>query len=320
MNDIVKKLYLCGAVPVISIKDASSAVPLARALIRGGIPCAEVTFRTDAAADAIRNISKECPEVLVGAGTVLTTAQVDKAVDAGAKFIVSPGFNPETVKYCISKNITVIPGCATGGEMEQAMALGLDTVKFFPAEAAGGAPFLKAVSAPYKELNFMPTGGIDAKNISSYLALDSVIACGGSFMAPSALIDAGDFDGIEHLAADAMKTVLGLRIKHIGINCESDDKAADAASKLCRLFGVPADDRGGAIFAGTLFEVLKKPYLGKNGHVAVGTANPDRARAYLEHLGFEFDEKTASYDERGRLKVVYAKDEIGGFAFHLIRA
>lgn len=316
MNDIVKKLSLYGAIPLISIKNAEQAAPLARALSRGGIPCIEVTFRTAAAEESIRNISKECPNVLVGAGTVLKKEQVDRAVDAGAKFIVSPGFNPEIVKYCISKNITIIPGCATGGEMERAMELGIDAVKFFPAEASGGVAYLKAVSGPYKGLSFMATGGVDKSNLKSYLALDSVFACGGSFLAPSALLDKGDYDGIERIARETMREVLDLKIKHVGINC--DGEAEDVAQKLCALFGVSPDDRGGAIFAGSLFEVLKKPYLGRHGHIAVGTASPERARAYLERAGFEFDEETATYDDRGRLKVVYAKGEIGGFAFHLI--
>ena len=160
MNDVLKQIELCGIVPVVKIEDAEKAVPLCKALMKGGIMCAEITFRTAAAADAIRRITAELPEMLVGAGTVLTREQADAAVDAGAKFIVSPGFNPENVRYCLSKGVTVVPGCATCGEMEQAMALGLDTVKFFPAEANGGAAAIKAMSAPYKGLRFMPTGGV----------------------------------------------------------------------------------------------------------------------------------------------------------------
>ena len=317
MNDITRKIYLCGIVPVIKIKNAENAVPLARALLDGGLDVIEVTFRTSAAAQAISRISKECQQMLVGAGTVLTRAQVDEAIEAGAKFIVSPGFNPDTVKYCISKNVTVIPGCASCGEMEQAMALGLDTVKFFPAEASGGAAFLKAVSAPYKNLHFMPTGGIDAGNMMQYLSLPCVAACGGSFMAKEALIDAGDFTSITRCAADAVHRMLGFEIKHVGINCDNAEEAANVSEKLCRLLGLLPDDRAGATFVGTLVEVMKSPFRGACGHIAIGTSNPDRARAYLEKLGFEFDESSAKYDSAGRLNVIYLKDEIGGFAFHL---
>ena len=319
MNDITRKIYLCGLVPAVKIKDAEKAAPLARALAKGGIDVIEVMFRADAAAEAIERISKECPDVLVGAGTVLTKEQVDAATAAGAKFIVAPGFNPDIVKYCISKGVTVIPGCSSCGEMEQAMALGLDTVKFFPAEAMGGVKYLKAVSAPYKNLRFMPTGGIDLSNEADYLALPCVAACGGSFMAKESLVDAGDFDAITRLSEEAVRKMLGFEILHIGVNCENENEASGVAEKLCKLFGVPADDRGGAIFTGTLFEVLKKKFRGENGHVAIATTSPDRARAHLEKLRFEFDESSASYFDDGRLKVVYLKNDIGGVAVHLIQ-
>lgn len=319
MNDILKKINLCGIVPVVKIKNADNAVALANALLRGGLNTIEITMRTDAAEDAIKAISNACPEMLVGAGTVHSADQADRAVAAGAKFIVSPGFNANTVKHCQKIGVTIIPGCSTCGEMEQALALGLDTVKFFPAEAAGGAKFLKSIASPYKELKFMPTGGIDQTNMMSYLSLSNVTACGGSFMVKESLIDNSNFDEIERLTREAVKTMLGLEIKHIGINCGDRGEAEDTASKLCSLFGTEPDVHSGAIFAGSLFEVMFAPYLGKNGHVAIGTSFPDRARAHLEALGFEFDESTAKYADNGKLKVVYAKGEIGGFAFHLLQ-
>ena len=180
MNDILKKVGLFGIVPVVKIENADDAEPLAKALIAGGLPLAEITFRTDAAAEAIARMAKAYPDMLIGAGTVLTPEQADSAVRAGAKFIVSPGFNPRVVKHCITKGYPVVPGCSTCGEMEQAMELGLDVVKFFPAEASGGLAVLKAVSAPYSKLKFMPTGGIDAANILTYLKFPKIVACGGS--------------------------------------------------------------------------------------------------------------------------------------------
>ena len=153
-----------------------------QALINGGLPCAEVTFRTDAAEASIAAISKKFPQMFVGAGTVLTTEQVDRAVGAGAKFIVSPGFNPKVVEYCLKKGYPITPGIMTPTELEMALGFGLDVVKFFPAEAAGGLNMIKSMAAPYTQMKFMPTGGISAKNICEYLAFDQIIACGGSWM------------------------------------------------------------------------------------------------------------------------------------------
>ena len=209
--DVMKQLSLIGIVPVIAINDAADAVPLAKALIDGGLPCAEVTFRTAAAADAIKAMTEAYPEMVVGAGTVLTTEQVDRAVECGAKFIVSPGLNPEVVKYCLDKGIPVTPGTQTPSEMEQAMALGLDFVKFFPAEPAGGLKMIKAVAAPYVNLSFMPTGGINANNVRDYLAYDRIVACGGSWMVPNKLVKEGKFDEIKALVAEAAAIVKEVR-------------------------------------------------------------------------------------------------------------
>ena len=191
MNPIIEQISRIGIVPVIALEDAKDAAPLAKALQRGGIGCAEVTFRTKAAQEAIRIMTKECPEMLVGAGTVLNAQQVDQAVEAGAKFIVSPGLNPATVSYCVEKKIPVLPGTANPSDIEAALSLGLDTVKFFPAEAAGGIKMIKAMSAPYGNVKFMPTGGINADNLKEYLDFEKVIACGGSWMVKKDLIKAG---------------------------------------------------------------------------------------------------------------------------------
>ena len=319
MNDILRQIGDYGIVPVIKIEDAAKAVPLAKALANGGLPLAEVTFRTAAAADAIRNIATEMPEMLVGAGTVLTTEQVDKAIEAGAKFIVSPGFNPKIVKYCIEKGVPVCPGCATCGEMEQAMELGLDVVKFFPAEAIGGLNVIKSVSAPYANLKFMPTGGISEKNINDYLSFGKILACGGSWMVKDALIKEGKFDEIEKLTKNAVALMHGFEIVHVGINSADKEEGEKTAALLCKLFCLEPDVRSKATFAGTKFEVMHLPFRGKCGHIAIGCNFPDRARSYLERLGVEFDESTATYDEKGNLKFVYFKDDIGGFAFHLIK-
>ncbi len=211
MNAVLEQFGKIGIVPVVVLDDAKDAEPLARALCAGGLPCAEVTFRTAAAEESIRIISKQFPEMLVGAGTVLSTEQADRAVEAGAKFIVSPGLNPKVVQYCLDKKIPVTPGTQTPSEMEQALEMGLDVVKFFPAEPAGGLKMIKAVAAPYTTLKFMPTGGINLGNVEDYLKYDRILACGGSWMVKGDLVRAGKFDEIEKMTGDAANLVKKLR-------------------------------------------------------------------------------------------------------------
>lgn len=203
MQTLLERIHSIRIVPVIAIDDAAQAIPLAKALIAGGIPCAEITFRTAAAAESIAAISAEVPAMLVGAGTVLTREQADRAKDAGATFAVSPGFNPHIVDYCGQIGLPIIPGCSSPSDMEQAIERGLEVVKFFPAEQAGGLPFLKAVAAPYTGLRFMPTGGIGPQNLAEYLSFSRVIACGGSWMAKPEMIAAGRFDEIAQLCRKA---------------------------------------------------------------------------------------------------------------------
>ena len=208
MNETIRGF---GLVPVVVLNDAKDAVPLAKALCEGGLPVAEVTFRTDAAEESIRRIAAAFPEMLVGAGTVLTTDQVDRAVAAGAKFIVSPGFDPEIVDYCLSKEIPIYPGVVTPSELAQAVKRGLKVVKFFPAEAYGGVNTIKALAAPYPMVKFMPTGGVNLKNLKNYLECDKITACGGSWMVKGDLIKAGAFDEIRTLTADAVALAKEIR-------------------------------------------------------------------------------------------------------------
>ena len=207
MNEILKRISEIRIVPVVAIEKAEDAKKLGQALINGGIPCAEVTFRTDAAAETISIMTKEFPEMLIGAGTVLKTEQVDRAVAAGAKFCVSPGFNPRVVKYCVEKNITMVPGCSNPSDIEAALEFDIEVVKIFPAEAIGGLPLIKAMSAPYGDIKFMPTGGINAGNICKYLEFKKIIACGGSWMVDKKLISEGRFDEIEKLCREAVEII-----------------------------------------------------------------------------------------------------------------
>jgi len=319
-NEMMKELYSIGLIPVIKIENPDDAVPLAKALIDGGLPAAEITFRTACAAEAIKNITEAYPEMLVGAGTVLTTEQVDAAIAAGSKFIVSPGLNPKVVSYCLSKGVPMLPGCSNPSDVEVALELGLKTVKFFPAEAVGGLKMLKAMAAPYGQLTFMPTGGINADNLLDYLKFNKIVACGGSFMVKDELVKEKKWDEITALTKDAVKKMLGLEFTHMGINTENKEEAEKSAKLFNLLFGMPLKETSKSYFAGDAFEFMMGKGPGKCGHIGIKTHFVDRAIAYFKRMGFEFDESSITYDDKtGKPKFVYFKDEIAGFAVHLVQ-
>jgi 2-dehydro-3-deoxyphosphogluconate aldolase/(4S)-4-hydroxy-2-oxoglutarate aldolase len=311
--DLLKTLGSIGLIPVIKLNDAADAVPLCGALAKGGLPVAEITFRTAAAEESIKRVAKELPDVILGAGTVLTTEQVDKAVAAGARYIVSPGLNPTTVRHCQKIGIPVLPGCSSPSDIEAALELGLKTVKFFPAESLGGLPYIKALAAPYTDVTFVPTGGVSEKNVAEYLKFPKILACGGSWMAKDELIAKKDWDGITKIARQAVQLVHGFDLVHIGINESSADEAIAAAKTFERLFGWSVKDGNSSAFAGSVIEVMKPTGRGRNGHIAVGVNNIERGKAYLETLGVKFIEAAPS------AKAVYLDLEISGFAVHLLQ-
>ena len=319
MNDVLQQISNIGIIPVIAIEDAEQAVPLARALVAGGLPAAEVTVRTAAGEEAIRRIAKEVPEMLVGAGTVLTKEQADRALAAGAQFIVSPGFNPEVTRYVIEKGALMMPGTATPGEMEQAMSMGLDVVKFFPAEQNGGVAKLKALAGPYTNLRWMPTGGVNTKNMMDYLGFDKIVACGGTWMVKKDLINGQKWDEITAICKDAVKTMLGFELRHVGINCADEAEAERTAQMFSTVFGWEYKPGNSSVFSGTAVECMKTPYLGERGHIAVGTNNVDRAMYHLGLHGITFDESTRKTDAKGKTKAIYLKDSFCGFAVHLVQ-
>lgn len=318
MNTIVQQIELTGIVPVIAIDDAENAVPLAKALVDGGLPCAEITFRTAAAKESMSRIAKAYPDMLMGAGTVLTVDQVKGAVDCGAKFIVSPGLNPKVVEYCVSNNIPVTPGVATPSDVERAIELGLNVVKFFPAEANGGLPFLKAISAPYKQMKFIPTGGIDETNLLPYLKFSPIIACGGSWMVKPEFIANKQFDEIRKLTERAVLLMLGFDLKHIGMNCATDEESMKNAALLSQLFRLPIKEGNSSNFVGTQFELLKKNHLGTHGHLAIGTNFIERAIVYFQRKGYSFRQET-SVEKDGKRIAIYLEQEVAGYAFHLLQ-
>lgn len=319
MNEILKEISRMGIVPVIALDDAKDAKPLAQALCEGGLPCAEVTFRTAAAEESIRIMAQEFPDMLVGAGTVLTTEQVDRAVAAGAKFIVSPGLNPKVVKYCVDKNIPITPGTSSPTDIEQAIELGLEVVKFFPAEASGGLAKIKAMAAPYVNMKFMPTGGINAKNLIDYLNFPKIIACGGSWMVSKDMITAGEFDKIRDMTKEAVTAMLGFELAHVGINAADRDEALQTAASFEQIFGFAGKAGNSSVFAGSAVEVMSTPGYGRNGHIAVKTNYIDRAVYHLGKQGVAFIEESAKRDAKGNLVAIYLEGEFGGFAVHLVQ-
>jgi len=318
VNEILEKIGELGIIPVVKIEKAEDALPLGKALMDGDLPIAEITFRTSAAEESIKTLTGELPNLLVGAGTVLTVGQVKKAVSAGAKFIVSPGFNPRVVDYCIKNSIPVTPGVNNPTQIEMALEREIEVVKFFPAEASGGLPLLKSMSAPYSGIKFIPTGGINLNNLTSYLANKKVHACGGSWMVKPELISSGNFSEITRLTREAISIMLGFEFAHLGINEENKDKALNSANLLSHLFYLPIKEGTSSIFAGSAFEVIKNRYLGEHGHIAIATNDIHRAIAYLKTKGISILPETAKED-KGKLKAVYIDQEISGFAIHLLQ-
>ena len=320
MNAVAKRMYEIGIIPVIAMDDAALAVPLANALVKGGIPAAEVTFRTAAGEEAIRQMAQNCPEILVGAGTILNVEQAQRAVNAGAKFIVSPGFNQDVVTWCVEKDVPIFPGCVNASDMTRACNSGLEIVKFFPAEASGGLNMIKNLAPVFPKLKFMPTGGVNTKNLLSYLSYDRIIGCGGTWMVKKDLIEGQKWDEITAICKDAVKTMLGFHVKHVGINCPDEAEAAKTAKTICTLFGFEYKEGNSSIFCSDGIECMKAPYLGKMGHIAIGTNNVDRAVAKLAADGVEFDEATRKTDAKGNTKAIYLKGDFCGFALHLVQA
>lgn len=284
MNEVLVTIHQIGLVPVVVLEDAKDAAPLAEALCAGGLPCAEVTFRTEAAEESIRIMSREFPQMLIGAGTVLTTEQVDRAVDAGARFIVSPGLNPKVVEHCLKKGVAVTPGTSNPSDVETAIEMGLEVVKFFPAEPSGGLEMIKAMAAPYTKMKFMPTGGVSIENLNRYLSFSRILACGGSWMVRGELIREGKFHEIERLTREAVQKMLGLELS-----------------------------------SPSLTELLLGKENAKNVNMLTITANHlDRAVAYLELQGLIFDENTARY-EKGHLQEIQAGKPVQGYLIRFVQ-
>ncbi len=319
MNEVMQRVYEIGIIPVIAFSSVDEAVPLCKALVAGGLPAAEVTFRTSCAEECIKKIHNEVPEMLLGAGTVLTTDQADRAMAAGATFIVAPGFDPVVTQHVLDKGGLMCPGTSSAGEMQQAMNMGCDVIKFFPAEANGGVSMLKNIGAALKTAKWMCTGGVNAKNVNDYLGYDQIIAVGGTWMCKADKIKAGAWDEITAMCKEAVDVMLGLELGHIGINCADETEAAATAQTLGCLLNKKVVPGNSSIFVGNKeFEIMKKPGRGTHGHIAVKCNNVDRAVYHLGRRGIQFD--TASMvTKNGKNTAIYFADEVAGFAIHLVQ-
>jgi len=318
MNEILQRLGDLGVVPVVKIENAADAAALGRALVAGDLPVAEITFRTSAAEESIRILSREVPDLLVGAGTVLTVEQADKAIAAGAKFIVAPGFNAKVVDHCIECGVPIAPGISSPSEIEMGLERGLSVLKFFPAAASGGLDFLKAISAPFSGVQFIPTGGVEPGTMKEYLAFNRVHAVGGTWIAKESMISAGRFDEITKLAHEAALLALGFELAHVGVNEASADKALLSAKTFDNLFSFGVKEGASSTFAGFGFEFMNAPHLGAHGHIAISTLNIARAISWLSRKGVSVKPSTAR-EKDGRMTAVYLDIDVSGFAIHLLQ-
>ena len=319
MNPVLQRVYEIGIIPVIAFNDVDEAIPLCKALMDGGLPAAEVTFRTACAEECIRKIHEELPDMLLGAGTVLTNDQADRAMAAGASFVVAPGYDPNVTQHVIDKGGLMLPGTCSAGEMQQAMNQGCEAIKFVPAEANGGVDMLKNIGAALKTAKWMCTGGVNAKNVNTYLANPQIIAVGGTWMCKSDKIKAGAWDDITAACKEAVDVMLGLELGHIGINCADDAEALKTAELLGSLLSKAVAPGNSSIFVGNKeFEIMKKPGRGTHGHIAIKCNSIDRAVYHLSQRGVKFD-MDSMVSKNGKNIAIYLADEVAGFAIHLVQ-
>ena len=314
----IRRILEIGVLPVANIKNPAWAEPLAKAQCDGGIPAIEVLARSEGALAAMRRMKAAQPQMLAGAGTILTPRQAEEAIAAGADFIVSPGYHPELVALCLEKDVAVIPGCTTASEIQLAYEAGLRLVKFFPAQAAGGLAAMKDFSGPFQGLQFLPTGGITLDTLGEYLSNSVVGACGGSFVAPKELLERGDFAAITERCRQARRISLGFTLAHVGVNHASREQAEQTASRFASIFCMPTIAHSACVFAGSAMECNDFMGPGEKGHIGVRTFSMLRACAWLRENGTALREDYRKYNAAGELTCAYLEQEIGGFAIHIV--
>ncbi len=318
--NVLERIGNAGLVPVVVIEKAEDAAAAAKALLDAGLDVMEITMRTAAGIEAIKNVRAAHPQMLVGAGTILTLEKCKEAVEAGAQFIVSPGFNPVIVKWCIDHQVAVTPGCVTPTEIETALSFGLTTVKFFPADVYGGVKGCAALYGPYQSagIKFIPTGGVNNDNLAEFADKPFIHAVGGGWLCKTTDISGHNFAAITDNTRKAIEVLLGFEVAHVGINQDNEQDALALAQAMNKAFGFAVKEGNSSNFASTFIEITKSRYLGANGHLAVKTNSIPRAIHYLKQRGFEVDLETAKYKGE-KMIAVYLKDEFGGFAMHLLQ-
>lgn len=317
--DALNIIQAHGIVPVLGLNHPETAPMVAGALRKGGLPLLEVTMRSERAMDCLQAIKTADPGMLVGAGTILRPEQVDQARQAGADFIVTPGFNPRVVARCLELGLPVVPGCVTPTEIEAGLELGLNVFKFFPSEPLNGMATIRQLCGPYGNIRFIPTAGITLSNLEEYLSSDKIAAVGGSFMAPAALVEAGDWAAITALCQRAVEASLGFSLAHVGINADSKEEGLATARWFFDRFGFPVKEGEKSNFAASYVECCNRKFPGKYGHIGIFTHSPLRAAAYFQAKGIPLREEFKNVDAKGNLVAVYLAEEIGGFAVHIVK-
>ena len=318
-HSMIERISDIGIVPVVKISDPNDSIPLAKALYEGGLDVAEITFRTAYAPQAIKEIREALPDMCIGAGTISSIEQAEAAFQAGASFLVTPGWNEPVVRWCADHELTVIPGVSSASEIETALSYGCSILKFFPAQSSGGAQKLKDLYGPYAQVKFLPTGGINESNLHDYLSLPNVLAVGGSFMLANEDIQAKDWEKVCNKTKQAVQTMLGYELIHIGINHESQAEAKKSTDTLCSLFGFPCYHKPKSYFAGRGFELLHQKGPGKHGHIAIYTPYPKRAMYHLSKQGISFVQDSITRNKHtNQINFVYLDMDLAGFGIHLI--
>lgn len=324
-TDMDRKIREAGVIALLQTEDPAEAVFAADALRTGGVTMTEIAFRNaaayDKAAEAVAAVRAKCPQTTVGAATVSGPAVAEKALAAGAMFAFSAGFNPDTAAFCAARGLPFYPGVCTPGEIEKCAAAGLSVLKFFPAEACGGAAALRAFAGPYPQIRFVASGGVNAANAAQYFSCANTAAVSGSWLVPKDLLERRDGDGISRLAREAALLSLGFQFAHVGINCAGDADAASLASLLSE-FGFSGSENPVSWFCGASFELMKNGGPGKRGHIGILTWSVERALAYLARRGISPVMESAKWcGERGKsaISFVYLDRDFGGFAVHLKR-
>lgn len=308
-----------GILPTVSFKDVESAVKTVKALDLHGINVIEVMLRSNASIDAIKAIKESYPSFIVGAGTIKSIEDVERTLEAGASFFVLPYWDEAVVDYCIKKNLPVVPAVSSAKEIALAEKLGLDCVKFFPAESLGGVNALELYSGAFRTMKFIPTGGITQDNFKSYLNFPCVTAVGGGFMLDKSALENKDFIKVSESVGQTILKQFNFRTKHVGINMDSENDAFSLAGQMASLFGKTIRNGSKSVMVGSDVEVMKFNYHGDKGHIGIASDDVDRAYHYLSKRGVTFIEDTVAYDSHGKIKVAYLKESFGGFAIHLMR-